>query len=135
MAAGRDFARRFRFKSSRHGGAAMKQRVKTKTATAKTAPKARMKAKSAGSGSKVQGEGDYEAARRYRRRVKTYLENNDVKEAARRAKPRSRAEAHSLLAAESAAKRRAKGLGVGKRYRRLESPRVEPSTRGRTSRH
>jgi hypothetical protein len=103
---------------------------------AMTKGKAKSKAKAkAKTSAKVQGEGDYEAARRYRKRVKTYLEHNDVQKAALRAKPKSRAEAHSLLAAESAGKQRAKGLGVGKRFRRLESPRVEPSTRGRTSRH
>jgi hypothetical protein len=32
--------------------------------------------------SKVQGEGDREADRRYRKRTKEYLENNDVKKAA-----------------------------------------------------
>lgn len=58
--------------------------------------------------SKVQGEGDREADRRYRKRTTEYLENNDVEKAALRAAPRSRAEAESLKAAEAAGKRRAK---------------------------
>lgn len=118
----------------------MKQRAKAKAKAKsksgmKTASGSMSGTKSARPGSRVQGEGDYEAARRYRKRTRKFLENNDVEKAARRAGPRTRAEAHSLLAAESAGKQRAKGLGVGKRFRRLESPRVEPSTRGRTSRH
>ncbi len=34
---------------------------------------------------KVQGEGDYDAARRYRKDVKEYLQNNDPKPAAEKA--------------------------------------------------
>jgi len=82
--------------------------------------------------SKVQGEGDYEASRRYRKRTKEYLENNDVEKAAIRAAPSSRAEAESLEAAEAAGKRRAKGEDPA--LRRRGAPRVEPSTRGKTSR-
>jgi len=59
--------------------------------------------------SKVQGEGDYEATRRYRKRTQKYLENNDVEKAAIRAAPRTPAEADSLKAAEAAGKRRSKG--------------------------
>ena len=59
--------------------------------------------------SKVQGEGDYEAARRYRKRTTEFLENNDVEKAAVRAAPRSRAEAEGLAAAEAAGRKRAKG--------------------------
>ena len=36
---------------------------------------------------KIQGEGDYEATRRYRKRTEEYLENNDVEKAAVRAAP------------------------------------------------
>jgi hypothetical protein len=84
-------------------------------------------------GSKVQGEGDYEAARRFRKRTQTYLENNDVEKAAVRAAPRSRKEAEELAAAEAAGKKRAKGEDPA--LRRRTAPRVEPSTRGKTSRH
>ena len=42
---------------------------------------------------KVQGEGDYEATRRYRKRTQEYLKNNDVEKAAVRAAPKSRREA------------------------------------------
>ena len=59
--------------------------------------------------SKVQGEGDYEAARRYRKRTTEFLENNDVEKAAVRAAPRSRTEAEGLAAAEAAGRKRAKG--------------------------
>ena len=58
---------------------------------------------------KIQGEGDYEASRRYRKRTDEYLENNDVEKAAIRAAPESSREAEDLKAAEAAGKRRAKG--------------------------
>jgi hypothetical protein len=90
------------------------------------------KAKS-GPKSKVQGEGDYQAARRYRKRTAEYLEKNDVKKDAVRAKPRSRAEAEALAAAEAAGRKRAKGEDPA--LRRRSAPRVEPSTRAKTSRH
>jgi hypothetical protein len=82
---------------------------------------------------KVQGEGDYEAARRYRKRTNEYLENNDVEKDAVRAAPESRAEAEDMSAAEAAGKKRAKGEDPA--LRRRSAPRVEPSTRGKTSRH
>jgi hypothetical protein len=82
---------------------------------------------------KVQGEGDYEATRRYRKRTDEYLKNNDVEKAAIRAAPTTKQEAESLQAAEAAGKRRAKGEDPA--IRRRAAPRVEPSTRGKTSRH
>jgi len=81
---------------------------------------------------KIQGEGDYEATRRYRKRTEEFLQNNDVEKAAVRAAPTSPAEAESLKAAEAAGKRRAKGEDPA--LRRREGPRSEPSTRGKTSR-
>jgi hypothetical protein len=83
--------------------------------------------------SKVQGEGDYEATRRYRKRTEEYLKNNDIEKAALRAKPISKEEAEALEAAEAAGKRRAKGEDPA--LRRRSAPRVEPSTRGRGARH
>ncbi len=41
-------------------------------------------------GQKVQGEGDYEATRRYRKRTEEFLKNNDVEKAAVRAAPATR---------------------------------------------
>jgi hypothetical protein len=82
---------------------------------------------------KIQGEGDYEATRRYRKRTDDYLKNNDVPKAALRAAPTSRREAEDMKAAEAAGKRRAKGEDPA--LRRRSAPRVEPSTRGKTSRH
>jgi hypothetical protein len=58
---------------------------------------------------KVQGEGDYEAARRHRKRVNEYIENNDVEKAAVRAAPESAAEAEELENAEAEGKSRSKG--------------------------
>jgi hypothetical protein len=58
---------------------------------------------------KVQGEGDYEAARRHRKRVSEFIENNDVEKAAVRAAPESAAEAAELEDAEAEGKSHAKG--------------------------
>jgi len=82
---------------------------------------------------KIQGEGDYEASRRFRKRTEEYLNNNDVEKAALRAAPESAHEAEELKAAEAAGKRRAKGEDPA--LRRRTAPRVEPSTRGKGSRH
>ena len=82
---------------------------------------------------KIQGEGDYEATRRYRKRTEEYLENNDVEKAAVRAAPETSREAEDMKAAEAAGKRRAKGEDPA--LRRRSAPRAEPSTRGKTSRH
>lgn len=82
---------------------------------------------------KIQGEGDYEAARRYRKRTDEFVKNNDIEKVALQAGPASSAEAESLEAAEAAGKRRAKGEDPA--VRRRESPRSEPSTRGKTKGH
>ena len=82
---------------------------------------------------KIQGEGDYEATRRFRKRTDEYLNNNDVEKAAVRAAPTSAREAEDMKAAEAAGKRRAKGEDPA--LRRRAAPRVEPTSRGKTSRH
>jgi len=82
---------------------------------------------------KIMGEGDYEATRRYRKRTDEFLKNNDVDKAATRAAPESQREAEDMKAAEAAGKRRAKGEDPA--LRRRSAPRVESSTRGKTSRH
>lgn len=82
---------------------------------------------------KIQGEGDYEATRRYRERTEEFLENNDVEEVAEQAAPEDAKEAEDLKAAEAEAKARAKGEDPA--LRRREAPNVEPSTRGKDSRH
>jgi hypothetical protein len=82
---------------------------------------------------KVQGEGDYEVTRRYRKRTSEYLEKSDVEKDASRAAPQSSQEAEEMKAAEAAGKRRAKGEDPA--LRRRSAPRAEPSTRGKNSRH
>jgi hypothetical protein len=82
---------------------------------------------------KIMGEGDYEATRRYRKRTDEFLKNNDVDKTAVRAAPESKREAEDMKAAEAAGKRRAKGEDPA--LRRRSAPRVESSTRGKTSRH
>jgi hypothetical protein len=78
---------------------------------------------------KIQGEGDYEAARRYRKRTDEYIENNDVDKAALRAAPASGEEAEDLQAAEAAGKKRAKGEDPA--LQRQSAPRDEPARNGR----
>ncbi len=68
---------------------------------------------------KLQGEGDYEAARRYREEVKEFLEHNDVEEQARAAAPDSPKQERELALAEEQAKDRSKGddpVDVGLMY-------------------
>jgi hypothetical protein len=60
------------------------------------------------SGASVQGEGDYESARRYRSAVKRYVETADVERAAHDAAPKNTQEAEELEAAEQAGQARAK---------------------------
>ena len=58
--------------------------------------------------SKVQGEGDYEAARRYRKDVEEFVSKADVDKAAHEAAPKSPAEKKELDDAERAGLSRAK---------------------------
>ena len=64
---------------------------------------------SGGPQGQVQGEGDYEAARRYREEVKEYLEHSNVDERARAAKPDSAKQERELALAEEQVKTRSKG--------------------------
>ena len=52
----------------------------------------------------LQGEGNYEASRRYRERTEQFIESGRVEEAAQNAAPRSDAEAQELDRAEEAGK-------------------------------
>jgi hypothetical protein len=57
---------------------------------------------------KIQGEGDYESARRYRRDVEDYVKTADIDRAAREAEPDNPEEARELEKAEEIGKSRAK---------------------------
>lgn len=59
-------------------------------------------------GQRVQGEGDYESARRYRSDVERYVQTADIEGAARAAAPRNPREAAQMAAAEAAGRKRAK---------------------------
>lgn len=61
-----------------------------------------------GAKGKVQGEGDYEAARRYDEKLRDHVENHDVEREARDAEPQSQGERREMEQAEQAGKRRAK---------------------------
>jgi hypothetical protein len=57
----------------------------------------------------VQGEGDYEAARRYREDVKEFLDKDEVAKAAHDAAPKSPDEQREMEEAERAGRSRSKG--------------------------
>jgi hypothetical protein len=57
---------------------------------------------------RVQGEGDYDAARRYRSRTETFVASHDAEAIARKAAPKSPSEAREMRAAEQKGKARAK---------------------------
>ena len=81
----------------------------------------------------MQGEGDYEATRRFRKRSEEYLDEQRREEGRGARGAGSRKEAEAMKAAEAAGKKRAKGEDPA--LRRRAAPRVEPSTRGKASRH
>jgi len=56
----------------------------------------------------VQGEGDYEAARRYRKDVDDYVKSADIDKAAHDAAPRSPEEQREMTEAERAGRRHSK---------------------------
>jgi hypothetical protein len=56
----------------------------------------------------VQGEGDYEAARRYGKDVKEFVQSADIDKAAREAAPRSPDEQREMTEAERAGRRHSK---------------------------
>lgn len=58
---------------------------------------------------KVQGEGDYDASRRYDKAAREFAESGKVEEAARDAKPATPAQADELNRAERKGKAHAKG--------------------------
>jgi len=65
------------------------------------------------SDSKVQGEGDYEAARRYDDAARGFAQSGKVEPAAREAEPRDAREAEDIEKAEEIGKSRSKGEDPG----------------------
>ena len=61
------------------------------------------------SGAALQGEGNYDAARRHRESVENFIVSGQVEAAAREAAPHDEAEARDLEAAEEEGKSHAKG--------------------------
>ena len=57
----------------------------------------------------IQGEGDYEAARRHRKRAEDFAASNDTERLAQDAAPRSEDEAEELRDAEQQGRARTKG--------------------------
>lgn len=65
--------------------------------------------------SRVQGEGDYRAARRHRRKLRQFIATSDTQELAREAAARGEAEQQDMLEAERQGRARAKGSKPGNR--------------------
>jgi hypothetical protein len=65
---------------------------------------------------KVHGEGNYQAAREYDRKLRRHVDSADIEAEARRAAPRTKAEAEELERAEA----------KGKQRRREEDPALKP---------
>lgn len=59
-------------------------------------------------GSQVQGEGNYEAARRYEDKLRDHVQHHDVEREARDAEPKSEGEEREMEQAEELGKQRAK---------------------------
>ena len=64
---------------------------------------------------RMQGEGDYRAARRHRRNLRQFIATTATEELAREAAPRSEAEQQEMLDAERQGRARAKGRKPGNR--------------------
>ena len=65
--------------------------------------------------SRVQGEGDYRAARRHRHKLRQFIATTATEELAREAAPRSEAEQQEMLEAERQGRAKAKGRKPGNR--------------------
>ena len=76
-------------------------KARSKKATKSKAPSGRKPA------ARVQGEGDYDATRRYLKDVENFVHTADIERAARAAAPRNRREAAEMVAAEAAGRARA----------------------------
>lgn len=61
--------------------------------------------------SQIQGEGDYDSARKYNEETHEYVESGKVDKAARNAAPRNEEEAESMRRAEAEGRSHAKGKG------------------------
>lgn len=68
-----------------------------------------MTPKPAGTDGPVQGEGDYEAARRHRESASRHAQERDLEREAREAAPRSPEEARDLVDAERVGRERSRG--------------------------
>lgn len=69
----------------------------------------------------IQGEGDYDATRRYLKDVEKFVHTADIERAARAAAPRNKQEAAEMAAAEAAGRRRGRAPKKGTFLRDLES--------------
>jgi bacterioferritin len=70
-------------------------------------------------GARVQGEGDYDATRRYLKDVEKFVQTADIERAARAAAPRNRREAAEMAAAEAAGRSHARTPASGKAPKNL----------------
>jgi hypothetical protein len=85
-----------------------------------------------GSGKAMQGEGNYEAARKFDEDERKFVESGKVDAAARAAAPRSEAERQQMLAAEREGKSRAKGEDPALTKPTPDSCNRKPGEKGKT---
>lgn len=64
----------------------------------------------------IQGEGDYEAARRYQQRTEKFIADHDTESAARHAAPRNSKEAIQMAEAEARGRAKARNGNAGARH-------------------
>jgi hypothetical protein len=93
--------------SEHSGDATMSQKLQNQQGPSPSAASQPPAGKAEGDG--VQGEGNYEAARRYREGVSEFLEHADVEDIAHRAAPTSPLEARELALAAEKGQLRSKG--------------------------
>src|SRR5580704_15552798 len=84
---------------------------------------------------RIQGEGDYDATRRYLKDVEKFVHTADIERAARAAAPRNPREAAEMAAAEAAGRRGEPRAGAGKAPKALRFVRDVESIRRKAREH
>jgi bacterioferritin len=104
-------------------------KARSKKASKSKAPSVRKPA------ARVQGEGDYDATRRYLKDVEKFVHTADIERAARAAAPRNPREAAEMAAAEAAGRRGEPRAGAGKAPKALRFVRDVESIRRKAREH
>jgi hypothetical protein len=81
---------------------------------------------------KVQGEGDYDSAKKFDDEEAAFVKSGKVDQAARDAEPKSQAEADDMKKAEETGKSRSKGEDASSRKPAPDAPAPAPGSGSRT---